>query len=535
MQGNPKYSIIVPVYNSQNTIGQCLDGLICQTIKRDAYEILLVDDGSTDDTARIVENYPEIRYLPVKHGGPAAARNAGSYAARGEILAFTDSDCIPAPDWLEKLTAPFENPKVVGVKGAYRSQQKSIMARFVQLEYEYKYRRMAEQPSIDFIDTYSAAYQRDIFLKNGGFEISFSTPSVEDQELSFRLASKGYLLVFEPEAIVFHKHDANIKEYFYRKTGIGYWKAYMLRWLPQKTFTDSHTSPSQRWQIVSLAFGILMLAAGIFIPAANWFALLGFVIFIFISLPFISFILKRDLFTGLLSLPLTVIRAAALGGGLFVGFLFPPAKRPFHQRGLSMERVFLKRILDTFGSLVGLLISAPIMLIAAIAIKLDSPGPVFFVQVRAGENGKPFKMIKLRTMVNGAEQQVHEVMKDNSLQGPVFKIPNDPRITRVGRCLRRWSLDEIPQFWNVFVGDMSLVGPRPEEVWIVALYNDQQRQRLQVKPGITGPMQINGRGYLDMEDRLRLELEYIEHYSIWKDFSILLASIPSIITGNGAI
>jgi lipopolysaccharide/colanic/teichoic acid biosynthesis glycosyltransferase len=309
----------------------------------------------------------------------------------------------------------------------------------------------------------------------------------------------------------------------------------MLRWLPQKTFTDSHTSPSQRWQIVSLAFGILMLAAGIFIPAANWFALLGFVIFIFISLPFISFILKRDLFTGLLSLPLTVIRAAALGGGLFVGFLFPPAKRPFHQRGLSMERVFLKRILDTFGSLVGLLISAPIMLIAAIAIKLDSPGPVFFVQVRAGENGKPFKMIKLRTMVNGAEQQVHEVMKDNSLQGPVFKIPNDPRITRVGRCLRRWSLDEIPQFWNVFVGDMSLVGPRPEEVWIVALYNDQQRQRLQVKPGITGPMQINGRGYLDMEDRLRLELEYIEHYSIWKDFSILLASIPSIITGNGAI
>lgn len=200
-----------------------------------------------------------------------------------------------------------------------------------------------------------------------------------------------------------------------------------------------------------------------------------------------------------------------------------------------MERVFLKRILDTFGSLVGLIISAPIMLIAAIAIKLDSPGPVFFVQVRAGENGKPFKMIKLRTMVNGAEQQVQEVLKDNSLQGPVFKIPNDPRITRVGRCLRRWSLDELPQFLNVFVGDMSLVGPRPEEVWIVALYNDQQRQRLQVKPGMTGPMQINGRGYLDMEDRLRLELEYIEHYSIWKDFSILLASIPSIITGNGAI
>ncbi len=535
MQGNPKYTIIVPVYNSQNTIGQCIDGLTKQTIDRAAYEIIIVDDGSTDRTEEIVGQYPDVTYLPVKHGGPAAARNAGSYAARGEILAFTDSDCIPAPDWLEKLTAPFDNPRVVGVKGVYRSNQKSIMARFVQLEYEYKYRRMAEQASIDFIDTYAAAYLRDIFLKNGGFEISFSTASVEDQELSFRLASKGYLLLFEPEAIVFHKHDATLIEYIRRKVGIGYWKAYMLRWLPQKTFSDSHTSPSQRWQIASLAFSALTLIAGLRFPAALWLALISFVIFLLISLPFISFILSRDPVTGLFALPLTIVRAAALGAGLFWGFLFPPAKQPIRRRGLSMEWVFLKRILDILGSLIGLIFSAPITLLAAIAIKLDSPGPVFFVQIRAGENGKPFKMIKLRTMVNGAEHQVHQVLKDNHLHGPAFKIRNDPRVTRVGRYLRRWSLDELPQFWNVFIGEMSLVGPRPEEMWVVALYNDQQRQRLQVKPGMTGPMQINGRGHLDMEDRLRLELDYIEHYSIWKDFSILLASIPTIITGNGAI
>jgi lipopolysaccharide/colanic/teichoic acid biosynthesis glycosyltransferase len=194
-----------------------------------------------------------------------------------------------------------------------------------------------------------------------------------------------------------------------------------------------------------------------------------------------------------------------------------------------------KRILDIVGAVIGLILSAPIIAVSALAIKLDSPGPIFFTQERAGENGKPFRFIKLRTMVSGAEKKVHEVLGDNPLSGPVFKIPNDPRVTRVGRLLRRWSLDELPQFWNVLRGEMSLVGPRPEECWVVDQYDDRQRIRLTVKPGLTGPMQVSGRGELDMEARLELELDYIEHYKFWRDISILFRSIPAILSGQGAL
>jgi len=194
----------------------------------------------------------------------------------------------------------------------------------------------------------------------------------------------------------------------------------------------------------------------------------------------------------------------------------------------------LKRILDIIVSVVGLLLTAPILFIACLAIKLDSPGPAFFSQERIGLNGKPFRMVKLRTMVMGAERQLVQVLAANPLQGPVFKIPNDPRVTRVGRFLRRWSLDELPQFWNVLRGEMSLVGPRPEESWVVAQYDDQQRSRLMVKPGLTGPMQVSGRGDLDMDARLKLELDYIHNYSISDDLKILIKSLPAIISGKGA-
>jgi lipopolysaccharide/colanic/teichoic acid biosynthesis glycosyltransferase len=198
-----------------------------------------------------------------------------------------------------------------------------------------------------------------------------------------------------------------------------------------------------------------------------------------------------------------------------------------------MER-FLKRTLDIVGALVGLILSAPLLLLAAIAIKLDSRGPVFFTQERVGENGKPFRVFKLRTMVDGAHDQVERVIGDNPLAGPVYKIPNDPRITPVGKVLRRWSLDELPQFWNVLRGEMSLVGPRPEETWVVDQYTDEQRQRLAVKPGLTGPMQVSGRGELDMDARLALEIDYINDYSLWEDASIIIRTIPAVLSGKGA-
>jgi lipopolysaccharide/colanic/teichoic acid biosynthesis glycosyltransferase len=152
-----------------------------------------------------------------------------------------------------------------------------------------------------------------------------------------------------------------------------------------------------------------------------------------------------------------------------------------------------------------------------------------------GEHGHPFRMIKLRSMVRDADRRVAEVLAASPLRGPVFKVPNDPRVTRVGRWLRRWSLDELPQFWNVIRGDMSLVGPRPEECWVVEQYDDRERMRLAVKPGLTGPVQVDGRGSLGMDARLALELEYIERYSILKDLAILWGTIPAVISGRGAL
>jgi lipopolysaccharide/colanic/teichoic acid biosynthesis glycosyltransferase/glycosyltransferase involved in cell wall biosynthesis len=529
-----KISVIIPVYNSQEIISECLRAIEQQSLPRDMYEIIVVDDASTDHTVEIVKSFEQVRCISISHGGPSAARNAGAREARGEIIAFTDSDCVPVSYWLEKITAPFEKPDVIGVKGVYRTIQKRLISRFVQLEYQYKYERMTRQSNIDFIDTYSAAYRREVFLANGGFDTAFVVPSVEDQELSFRLAQKGYLMVFSQTAEVYHRHDQYLADYWKRKYGIGYWKAYMLRWLPQKTFSDSHTSPSQRIQIGLLGLAILCLIPVAFIPNFLWLAA-GLLILFFISgLSFWSYLLKHDPAVSFLFPAFILIRTMALGSGLFWGFLAPPQKDHHSKPSLSIDAFLLKRIIDIIGSIFGLIFSFPIILLAAIAIQLDTPGPVFFVQVRAGENGKPFRMIKLRTMVDGAEDQLDDVIEKNTLQGPAYKIQNDPRVTKVGRRLRRWSIDELPQFWNVFLGHMSLVGPRPEELWVVEQYNDEQRKRLAFKPGLTGPMQVNGRGNLDFDDRLKLEMDYMINFSVSKDFHILLKSISAVFNGKGA-
>lgn len=194
----------------------------------------------------------------------------------------------------------------------------------------------------------------------------------------------------------------------------------------------------------------------------------------------------------------------------------------------------IKRTFDLCGALVGLVLCAPLMVIVALLIKLDSSGTVFFRQERAGQYGRPFRMWKFRTMVADAEQHLSQVVDVEKLEQPAFKLQNDPRVTRVGRWLRRISLDELPQLINVLRGEMSLVGPRPEQVDLVERYNAWQAQRLLVKPGVTGSMQVSGRGDLPFEERLKLELAYIENYSLWEDIKILLKTIPAVLSSRGA-
>lgn len=206
----------------------------------------------------------------------------------------------------------------------------------------------------------------------------------------------------------------------------------------------------------------------------------------------------------------------------------------FHFSITPRSTLIIKRVLDVLASAFSLAVTAPVLLIAAVLIKLDSPGPVFFRQVRIGKDGKPFTMFKLRTMVSDAEKRLDDLIDLDALEEPVFKIPNDPRVTRTGRFLRRSSLDEVPQFINVLKGDMSLVGPRPEEEAVVALYDERQRQRLSVKPGLTGPMQVAGRGGLNFEERLALERDYLDNMTIPGDIAILLRTPRAVIKGDGA-
>ena len=527
-------SVIIPAKNAAITLRECLQAVLNQEgwqLGLD-YEVIVVDDGSTDETARIAED-SNVTVIRQPNKGAAAARNAGAKISTGNVLAFTDADCAPAPNWLNNLTRPFQNPEVVGVKGVYRTHQTGLTARFVQLEYEYKYARMQNQAAIDFIDTYSAAYHKEIFVLNGGFDESYIY--LEDQELSFRLARKGYRLVFEPLAVVYHYHDPDLSEYLRRKFGIGYWKAFMLKWIPEKTLTDSHTAPTQRAEILLLA---ILLATIPFIALWPYYASLLFLfilaMFISVIIPFLIFIGRRDARVLWVALWMLIGRAGALGMGLLKGFVLPPKRKakgfPFQSMGTRL----IKRIIDITGACTGLIVATPVIICAAIAIRMDSRGPVFFRQVRAGENGKPFTMIKLRTMVDGADRMLPDLLAKSQLIGPVFKIPNDPRITRVGRHLRRWSLDELPQFWNVLKGEMSLVGPRPEELGIVGLYNDYQRQRLMVKPGMTGPMQVSGRGGLEFDARLQLELNYLKNYSLLEDFKIIFKTFSAVFSGEGS-
>lgn len=520
-------SVVVPVRNGAATLPACLHALTQQTLPPAAYEVIVVNDGSTDDTAAVARRYP-VRCVDLPPSGPAAARNHGVAQAQGDLVFFTDADCAPASDWVARLAAAFAAPEVMGARGVYRTRQTSLVARFVQQEYQDKYDRTARRRSIDFIDTYSAGYRRAVFVENGGFETAFPVPSVEDQEFSFRLAEKGYRLVFVPDAVVFHQHDSTLGEYLRRKFWIGYWKAFLLRWHPEKALGDSHTPLSQRVQLGLQALAGLLGLLGLALitttagRALLLAALAAQVVFFATTLPFLLKLAQRDRPVALFGPGLLVARAAALGVGLAAGLVGLRAQRAPRRAVLTGPDRLVKRLLDVVGAALALLLTAPLLLVLAALIRLDSDGPALFVQERVGENGRRFRMLKLRSMVAGADEM------------PAPKQPDDPRVTRLGRFLRRWSLDELPQFWNVLVGEMSLVGPRPEEPRVVAGYNDWHRARLAVKPGLTGPMQINGRGDLPLDERVRLELDYIAHYSLARDLAILLRTVPAVLRGTGA-
>jgi len=216
---------------------------------------------------------------------------------------------------------------------------------------------------------------------------------------------------------------------------------------------------------------------------------------------------------------------------------FPPVNfvaEPIASPNASPFDAALRRALDVVVSAAALLLLLPLLALIALCIRLDSPGPVLFVQKRVGRHGCEFPVFKFRSMFTDAEAHLHTVLDANERSGPVFKMRQDPRITRIGRGLRRCSLDEVPQLMNVLKGDMSLVGPRPALPREVALYTLDQRVRLSVLPGLTGLWQVSGRATLSFEASVALDLLYVQRQSLWLNVVILARTIPAVLTGRGA-
>ena len=198
-------------------------------------------------------------------------------------------------------------------------------------------------------------------------------------------------------------------------------------------------------------------------------------------------------------------------------------------------QLVMKRLIDIVGSIALLIAFAPLFAVVALLIRLDSPGPLFFAQERVGLNKRRFRILKFRTMLHGSDQKQHMFEHLNEVEGPVFKIKNDPRVTRLGRFLRRFSIDELPQLVNVLKGDMSLVGPRPLPVRDVERIELQwHKRRFSIRPGITCLWQVNGRSNIGFDDWVRMDLDYIDKWSLGLDLLILMKTIPAVFKGPGA-
>ncbi|HUV26233.1 MAG TPA: glycosyltransferase [Anaerolineales bacterium] len=323
MNQSPRVSIIIPAYNAEGTIIKCLTALVRQTTPLNLYEIIVVDDGSDDSTCAQVAKIKNVRLFKQHNAGPSAARNLGINQAFGEIVLFTDDDCEPVEDWIERMLVPFQREEIIGVKGTYLTRQQELVPRFVQLEFEDKYDRMVQDEYIDFIDTYSAGYRRNILIANNGFDTTFPVASTEDQELSFRLARQGFKMVFEPRAKVYHlHHPRDIGEYWRKKFNIGYWKVVVHLRHPNKLLRDSHTPQILKLQILLIGICGMGLLSGIIWQPLWWVSGFSGLIFFLTTLPFVVKAWSKDLPAAIISPALLFIRALALGTGFAAGLLF---------------------------------------------------------------------------------------------------------------------------------------------------------------------------------------------------------------------
>jgi cellulose synthase/poly-beta-1,6-N-acetylglucosamine synthase-like glycosyltransferase len=317
----PKISVVIPAYNAANTLAQCLAALRRQVDVPGPFEVIVVDDGSDDATAEVARGFG-VTLLQQSHAGPAAARNRGIQAARGELVFFTDADCIPADDWLTAMAQPFAAwPQVVGCKGVYATRQREFIARFAQAEYEMRYQTLAAHETIDFVDAYSAGYRRSVLLAAGGFDTSFTSAAAEDTELAFRLSAQGHRLVFNPDAIVWHRHSPTLLSYLRRKARYSFWQARVYARHPSKMRGDSHTPPALWWQLPLSSVGTLAGMLSLFWKPATWLLAGCLALFVLTCLSFVRQSARQGPLLALATPILLWLRALTMVGGLLAGML----------------------------------------------------------------------------------------------------------------------------------------------------------------------------------------------------------------------
>lgn len=318
-------SVVMPAYNAAGIIGVGLESLLNQSAKPQKFEVIVIDDCSTDNTADVIKEFVSraaeasvtvtlIRQS--KNGGPAKARNRGAEYSKSEVIIFTDSDCELTPDWLWNMLAPFEDPEIAAVKGAYLTRQTELGARFAQIEFEERYRMLEAAETVDVVFSYSAAFRRQVFAELGGFDTRFPVADNEDTDLSWRLIEAGHKAAFAPGAKLYHRHPPSLWAYFRKKISRGYWRVIVYRRFPEKAIKDSYTPQSLKLQILLVFAGLVALALSLFFPVMLTVAGMVAVLFLGTTLPFVIRSFRADPLVALLSPVLLFGRALAIGIGV---------------------------------------------------------------------------------------------------------------------------------------------------------------------------------------------------------------------------
>lgn len=328
-----RISVIIPCYNAEKTILRMLEALDNQTVKD--FEVILADDGSKDITVKTAKSFSPKNFklivIAEKHAGPAAQRNRGAEKAKGEILLFTDSDCVPDKNWISEMAKPFSDKAVIGVSGTYRTlNNDKLIARFEGYEIEKRHEKMAKQKYVDFIGSFSAGYRKNIFQKFGGFSSDFKRADAEDPELSFKISKAGYKMVFNPKAVVAHPHVSTLKKFWKQKFSRGFWRVLLYKKHPEKMRGDSYTGKEVQLSLLFL-FAFLLSFAGFFFAAAfrdiaamNFLAkaaVLIHAIFYLVNFPTVVFMIQKEKKMAIFAPAIIFIRTLAWGLGFAWGLM----------------------------------------------------------------------------------------------------------------------------------------------------------------------------------------------------------------------